>query len=345
MDNPLISVIVPVYNAEKYLRSCIESILKQTYRGIELILVDDGSKDNSLAICNEYTMNPDISVRVIHQTNSGSSIARKTGIVAAHGKYIGFVDADDYIAENMYESMLARAEDHNADIVMCGITYLSGNGAVPLQSRIPSGEYKGERLEELKATAGMDGIKPAESVISPSLCNKIIRYEIIVKHMQDIDERLSMGDDWAVSYPCLWDAKSLVVMDECFYYYCYNNEGITKSYNEHMWRDIGQLFSVSMRIKERYRYPYDAYYRAYFQYMIILCLVNETYYTGGSRFWQLRNRLNRALSGKVCQYALEGGRGRYASRRSKVLIFLAKHRAFSTLAVLLDLIRRRSEGI
>lgn len=345
MCNLKISVIVPIYNAEKYLRSCIESILKQTYKGIELILVDDGSKDNSLAICNEYAANPDIPVQVIHQTNSGSSIARKTGVAAAHGRYIGFVDADDYIAENMYESMLACAEEHSADIVMCGITYLSGNAAVPLHSSISSGKYMGERLEELKTNACMDGIKPADKVIPPSLCNKIIRREIIVEHMQDIAERLSMGDDWAVSYPCLWDAKSLVVMDECFYHYRKNSDGITKSYNEHMWRDIGQLFTVSMQIKERYRYPYDTYYRDYFQYMILLCLVNETYRTGDYRFGKLRNHLKQAINSEICQYALQGRSNRFASRRNKVLIFLAKHCAFSALAVLLNGIRLKSERL
>ena len=342
MRNLDISVIVPIYNAEKYLRPCIESILKQTCPGIELILVDDGSKDNSLAICNEYKANPRIPVRVIHQTNSGSSIARKVGVAAAYGKYIGFVDADDYIAENMYENMLARAEEHNADIVMCGITYLSDNDAMPMQSSISSGEYTGERLKELKANAGMDGIKSVDKVISPSLCNKIFKREIIVEHMQDIAERLSMGDDWAVSYPCLWDAKLLVVMDECFYYYRHNNEGITKSYNEHMWRDIGQLFTVSMRIKERYCYTYDTYYRDYFQYMILLCLENETYRTGGYSFWKLRNHLKQTINSEVCQYVFQWKRGRFASRKNRLLIALAKHHLFSVLVVLLNGIRLKS---
>ena len=345
MHNPEISVIVPIYNAEKYVRLCIESILNQTYQGIELILVDDGSRDNSLAICNEYAAHPDIPVKVFHQTNSGSSIARKTGIAAAHGRYIGFVDADDYIVENMYERMLACAEEHSADIVMCGITYLSGNSAVPLHSRISPGKYTGERLEKLKTNAGMDGIKPANKVNSPSLCNKIIRREIIVGHMQDIAERLSMGDDWAVSYPCLWDAKSLVVIDECFYHYRNNSEGITKSYNEHMWCDIGQLFTVSMRIKERYSYPYETYYRDYFQYMILLCLVNETYRTGNYRIGKLRNHLKQAINSEVCRYALQGKSNRFASRRDKAVIFLAKHRIFSVLAVLLNGIRLKSERL
>lgn len=343
MSNIKISVIIPVYNAEKYLRACIESILKQSYREIELILVDDGSRDNSLAICNESAGYSDISVHVIHQSNSGSSIARKTGVIAARGEYIGFVDADDYVAENMYERMIACAEEYNADIVMCGITYLSGDDAAPFHSKISAGVYTDERLAELKANACMDGIKPADKVIPPSLSNKIIRRDIVMRHMQDISERLSMGDDWAVSYPCFWDAKCFAIIDECFYYYRHNTAGITKSCNEHMWRDIEQLFSTSMKIKERYHYSYDSYYRDYFQYMVLLCLVNETLREGGHRFWQLRNRLKTALNGEACQYALQGGSGRFASKKNNVLVSLAKNHAFSALAALLIAMGRKSE--
>lgn len=115
---PLISVIIPVYKAEKYLPACLDSVLGQTYRNLEVILVDDGSPDNSGAVCDAYAAK-DARVRVIHQKNGGPSAARNAGLDAAKGVYIGFADADDYIDPDMYRSLYERLRVAGADIVQC----------------------------------------------------------------------------------------------------------------------------------------------------------------------------------------------------------------------------------
>jgi len=115
-----ISIIVPVYNVEKYLRKCVDSILNQTFKDFELILVDDGSPDNSGVICDEYAKK-DSRVRVIHKKNGGLSDARNIGIDAAKGKYIGFIDSDDYIDQNMYKQLYDSLMKNNADLSICGI--------------------------------------------------------------------------------------------------------------------------------------------------------------------------------------------------------------------------------
>lgn len=115
-----ISIIVPVYNVEKYLNKCVDSILNQTFKEFELILVDDGSPDNSGAICDQYA-EKDSRVRVIHKENGGLSSARNAGIEVAEGKYIGFIDSDDYIAEDMYELLYNNIIKENADLSVCGI--------------------------------------------------------------------------------------------------------------------------------------------------------------------------------------------------------------------------------
>lgn len=115
-----ISIIVPVYNVEKYLKKCVDSILNQTFQDFELILVDDGSPDNSGYICDQYA-EKDSRVRVIHKENGGLSDARNAGIDVAQGKYLGFVDSDDYIAEDMYEQLHTSLKNNNADLSICGI--------------------------------------------------------------------------------------------------------------------------------------------------------------------------------------------------------------------------------
>lgn len=128
MDNRgKISVIVPVYNAEKYLSKCIESILAQTYQNIEIILVNDGSKDNSLQVCNDYAI-LDNRIIVINQENGGPSKARNSGIDAATGQYLGFVDSDDTINKNMYELLLKNMLETESQISMIGMQYCFING-------------------------------------------------------------------------------------------------------------------------------------------------------------------------------------------------------------------------
>ncbi len=115
---PKISVIVPVYKVEPYLRKCLDSIINQTYRNLQIILVDDGSPDNCGAICDEYA-DRDSRIEVIHQENGGVSVARNAGLKLADGDYIGWVDSDDWIELDMYETMLANVLAYQADIAVC----------------------------------------------------------------------------------------------------------------------------------------------------------------------------------------------------------------------------------
>ena len=114
-----ISIVVPIYNVEKYVKKCIESLIKQTYKNIEIILVDDGSTDSSAEIIDEYA-NKDSRIIAIHQKNKGVSSARNTGLKAARGEYIGFVDPDDYVDCQMYEVMVNKLQASLADLVVCG---------------------------------------------------------------------------------------------------------------------------------------------------------------------------------------------------------------------------------
>lgn len=119
MDNfPLISIIVPVYNVETFLRQCLDSIVTQTYKNLEIILVDDGSTDNSGKVCDEYAER-DRRIKVIHKSNSGVSSARNVGLNVATGKYIGFVDGDDWIEPDMYEYLLSLCQNFQISIACC----------------------------------------------------------------------------------------------------------------------------------------------------------------------------------------------------------------------------------
>lgn len=157
---PEVSVIVPVYNAEEYLPRCINSIQKQTLTDIEIILINDGSQDNSGRICDEYASRDD-RIKVIHQKNAGVSAARNAGMRAAKGRYIGFVDADDWVNPDMYEAMLSSASQNNADIVICDAQTVYSNGKaeqdtivqLPQSTVLTRDDISPELLKELAGSA------------------------------------------------------------------------------------------------------------------------------------------------------------------------------------------------
>ena len=145
----LLSIIVPVYNVGSFLPKCINSIISQTFTDFELILIDDGSTDNSVEIC-DAAAKKDSRVRVIHKENGGVVSARKAGLSVAVGKYAGYVDGDDWIDEHMYEHMINAMEKYNCDMVMCDVEH--ENKSVPLSSgsthiNISGGYYNREQLE------------------------------------------------------------------------------------------------------------------------------------------------------------------------------------------------------
>ncbi|MDR1460052.1 MAG: glycosyltransferase [Campylobacteraceae bacterium] len=135
LKQPLISVIVPIYNVERYLEKCLNSIINQTYKNLEIILVDDGSPDNCGKICEEYAKK-DNRIRVVHKSNGGLSSARNAGLDIANGEYIAFVDSDDYIAENMYEDLINIARKEMSDIVISSFYYVKKNGIFPYENNL-----------------------------------------------------------------------------------------------------------------------------------------------------------------------------------------------------------------
>lgn len=149
MENQaLISVIIPVYNVEEYLRECVDSVINQTYKNLEIILVDDGSTDSSGRICDEY-IEKDERITVIHKKNEGPSKTRNTGLSHANGKYIYFLDSDDYITENALENLVLTAEANQADLVFFDAFSFSDDGAEIKQGYTVRGTYKAKSGYEI----------------------------------------------------------------------------------------------------------------------------------------------------------------------------------------------------
>lgn len=218
--NNKISVIVPVYNTEVYLPRCIDSIVNQTYLDLEIILVDDGSTDHSGKICDGYALK-DSRVKVIHKQNGGLVSARQTGINAATGEYIGFVDSDDWIEKDMYRTLFDIAVLENADIVLEGELDDFDGLCTASYNQLPAGKYA--TLEKRKDLYGK--MLCCEEFfclgIQPYLWNKLFRRELVLRHMNIIPQSICVGEDAAAVYPMLAMADSIVVTDNVHYHYCH----------------------------------------------------------------------------------------------------------------------------
>lgn len=218
----LLSVIVPVYNTEKHIRKCIESILYQTYKSIELILVDDGSTDRSGLICEEY-LKKDSRVVVIHTKNNGSLCARLTGLEQAKGNYITFVDSDDWICIDTYEKVL---ELGRADVISFGIIRYFSEEKFYGDYRLEEKRYDRDMIENAIIPQMLWNPKISTCGIDSSLCTKIFRKELIHKYMRKAEELgVHYGEDAAVLYPLLLETNTLINTTQCFYYHRQRAEG------------------------------------------------------------------------------------------------------------------------
>lgn len=207
-----LSVVVIIYKVEKYLNQCLESILNQTYRDFELILVDDGSPDKCPEICDEFALK-DTRIKVIHQENQGSVSARWNGFLCASGEYVSFIDGDDWIDHEMYERLISMADQKTADIVVTGYKEVFETETVLQRCYIDSGIYSGEKLEWLYKNAIYTG-KFYEAGINPSLWNKLIKRSLLLDDYIPADKAIKMGDDAAVCYPAIARAKSVCICNE-----------------------------------------------------------------------------------------------------------------------------------
>lgn len=201
MKNPLISVIVPIYMIERYVGICIESIIKQTYKNLEIILVDDGSKDRCPNICDLYA-GKDNRIKVIHKPNGGIVSARKAGLQQSNGAYISYVDGDDWIESEFIESLYTAALENDADIVCAGYTRDLYSQSVYFTNGLSSGVYKGEKLRNLWKTMISNG-SYYRSGITTYVWNKLFKRETLIDPQNKVDSRISIGEDGAVTYPAL----------------------------------------------------------------------------------------------------------------------------------------------
>ena len=270
-----ISVIVPVYKVEKYLKKCIESIISQSYKNLEIILVDDGSPDNCGKICDEY-IQKDKRIKVIHKKNGGLSSARNAGLNIATGDYIGFVDSDDWIEFDMYKKMIECILKQNVDVVQCGMILNYENS-----------EKKDFILNNIKNCHS-----PIESYLSdnirPEVCNKLYKRSII--GTTRFNEDTKFGEDVEFNYFIFKKVKRFIEINFYGYNYLKRNNSIMCSFiNKESIHTIINTFEkiISLEFGSKYHYIcIDRYLKTCFAILNQL-FINNSY----SEFLYIKNKI------------------------------------------------------
>ena len=210
--SPKVSVVIPVYNVEKYLRNCIDSVLAQTYKNYEIILVDDGSTDNSGRICDEYIAN---NIRVIHKENGGLSDARNTGTTIATGQYVTWIDSDDTIHKDFLKILIEMAEKNNSDLSCAEIlSYQEGD-----EPTIPSKDYV------TKVMSGLDALKlMLEGTLhGTSACCLLVKKTLALKYKFPLKK---YHEDDYTTYHYFLEANSVSYTNEPLYFYLQREDSI-----------------------------------------------------------------------------------------------------------------------
>ena len=232
-----ISVIIPIYNMEKHLENCIDSVLKQTLKDIEVILINDGSTDNSLSICNSYKK-MDKRIKVINKCNSGVSSARNDGIKNSLGKYVTFIDSDDWIEKDMLQSLYEQAERNNCDMCLCNYILQFKDRSENIELEVgKSNIIEKEILTDLILPfVGPEKVGENFNIAGfRSPWGKLYKRSIIEENNIRFDDKLSIGEDVIFNLEFLANSKKVSHVRDFFYHYIQHEDSILNRYKVNYW--------------------------------------------------------------------------------------------------------------
>jgi glycosyltransferase involved in cell wall biosynthesis len=271
MDNmPKVSVIVPIYNVEKYLKRCMDSLLNQTLRDIEIIMVDDGSPDNCPRLCDEYAKQ-DSRIKVIHKKNGGLGFARNSGMEVAVGEFVAFVDSDDFVTINMYESLYRTAKKYELDTIFCSLNFYKDEKHIVRRKEVDqftifSGREKVDAF--LLDYIGPEPSYPRNTKFIKSVWKALYSLDLVKNNaIQFYSEKKIASEDVLFHIDYLSKASSVGFLPEYYYFYFYNDSSITKIISKDKIERI-KLMLIEVNKKLNDCFPTSAYKIHYYRLML-----------------------------------------------------------------------------
>lgn len=245
-----LSVVVPVYNVKKYLERCIQSILRQEYQDYEIILVDDGSTDESGIMCDNYASKYDC-VTVIHKKNEGLGYARNTGIDHAAGKYVTFIDSDDYVEKDFFKELVDNARCKKADTVIAGYSRNQNGKITEINNPIKGCTYSGNEIKTNVLVKMLGPNEDASDVLNMAAWRVLYSMDIIKKNnLRFPSEREFISEDIIFNIRYYQFANFVSGVSNCGYIYCMNPGSLTERYNQERYKKGETLYIEKKRLLE-----------------------------------------------------------------------------------------------
>ena len=250
MINELVTIVLPIYNVEKYLERCLKSVINQTYSNLEIILVDDGSPDSCPRICDEWAKK-DARIKVIHKQNEGLGFARNTGIENATGNFILFIDSDDYIELNLVEECYKEAINHNADIILFGLNKIDKNGHIIEKKELVAQKYiyKGNEIinQLLPDIISNKNDKHHNINLPMTAWSGMYSMDMIRKATwRFVSEREIIAEDIYSLLNLYYYAQKVVIIPTALYNYCFNEQSLTHIYKKDKFSRIKYFYQQSV---------------------------------------------------------------------------------------------------
>lgn len=323
-----ISVIVPVYGVEKVLDRCVESILKQTYENLEIVLVDDGSPDNCPAICDTYAETYE-NIVTIHKTNGGLTSAWKEGVRHASGELLGFVDSDDWIEPDMYERLYSELDRQRADIAMAGLVFDYEDPGYPPRretNRMNMSVYDRRELETLFPVLLNDGSFIGRT-IQPSRVTKLFRRKLVEQNLELWDDRVTVGEDLQMVFAAVLDAGKICALPDYYpYHYWYNMSSMTGGHDPGYLEKIKFLRERMEAISDQKGvYDFRPQIRNDFLSLAIMAVKNEIWRNHKDSLGQILKNVRIMCRDASVQEALQNHTMDRIGLSVKLYIFMMKH--------------------
>lgn len=333
MNNIKISIIVPIYKVpEKYLKKCIESLINQTLKDIEILLVDDGSPDDCGKICDLYAKDND-TIKVLHKKNGGLSSARNAGFISAIGEYIMFVDGDDWIEPNMCEEMYQTAKNNNTQLVMCGIVKDFEHSSSKYKFYLE--ENKVYSNEECKWLQQQLLVYNANIAVAYS---KLIDRNLLLKYNILHDEQLRQGAEGLEFNLRLFEhLESAIFINKPFYHYIYNENSISASHSEENHRYVIRCFEKIQKFIQQSSNKEQLMLWFYNRllYVIVTTAISGYFNPANTEPFNIKKKKYiEYLQTPIVQQALRSPNRDGLSKQRKIILFMIEHKMFIFLNIM-----------
>lgn len=311
-DKPLVSIIVPVYNVEKYLARCLDSIIAQTYKNLQIIVVDDGSTDNSGKLCDEYAKK-DKRIEVYHKKNGGVSSARNIGIKNAKGEAVGFIDSDDYVEPQYTETLVKSMLDNDSDISICGFkkVYVGKSDTII--------RYKDGACFDKKTF--VNKIMNVENAFG--VCHmKLIKKEVIGENA--FDETLTVGEDALFMVSISANVDKVSYVGQALYNYRINQSSVVRRYDKNYLKKYEQsMQQMKEKMNAMYGGSFSKSYNNYVSYHAMLVLVN---YCCNPKNSSKKQSIKELYQSPILSAGVKNANYDDLSKAKKISLFCLKHR-------------------